>query len=352
MEKTINKIFIFTFLAIIAVPFIFFCLRIKTDVKEGEKKMSLNFKRNFPLKSELVNTYTSFKENVLKTDPIPNKVITVDDGWRFLGDFFSNALSESIGKINFTSEELKQIEERLLFRKSWLEKRDIKMYIAVAPNKHTYYRELIPYRQSYKKTKMQQLDSLCSKNNINYINLGSDFPKKSEQILYYKTDTHWNDYAGLYAYNTTAKRLNKDFSKLNCQNYSLTDFDISYSDVIKIGDLNDMLKIPHEEKFIVLDNKNEAKAKKESDKLYSIPVDYTKDPDLYETKFTNQINDYKILVFHDSYMGYYQKHLRENFGKSTFIWDHAFNEEIIEAEQPDIFYHEILERQIDHLLDY
>jgi len=351
MKKTVNIIFIVSFLIIISVPFIFFCLRIKTDVKKGEKKMSLNFKRDYPLKSELIKTYTLFEENVLKIDPIPNKVVTVDNGWRFLGDSFSNPLSESIGKINFTTEELIKLENRLLYRKKWFKDRNIKMYIAVAPNKHTYYRELLPFGQSLKKTKMQQLDSLCKSNNINYINLGDDFPEKGDQLLYYKTDTHWNQFAGLYAYNTTAKKLKLDLKNLNCQTYTLTDFDVTLSDTIQIGDLNDMLKKPHEEKYIVLTPKTAPKAIKKTS-IYPIPDNYINAPKLYEARFTSERNEYKLLVFHDSYMGYYQKHLKENFGKTTFIWDHSFNEKVIESEQPDIFYHEILERQVDLLLEY
>jgi len=351
MKNTIHKIFILTFILAISLPLLLFCFRVKTDVKKGERKISLNFKRNFPLKSELVKVFTMFEEDFFKIDPITGKVMSVDNNWKFLGDDFSNALSESIGKINFTNEELKKIEERLLFREKWLNERNIKMYIAVAPNKHTYYRNLIPLRQSHKKTKMQQLDSLCKKNKINYIDLGADFPKKSDQPLYFKTDTHWNQFAGLYAYNTTSKRLRKDFPDLNCQTYSLKDFDVVYTDSVKVGDLNLMLKKPYEEKYAFLKPKFEIRAKKGTN-IYTIPENYTKPPDLYESRHLSTVNNYKLLVFHDSYMGCYQNHLIENFGKTTLIWNHSFNEKIIENEQPDIFYHEILERQIDFLLDY
>ncbi len=352
MKKTGVYIFIILFSIIISIPLVFFALRLKVDAPVGEKKMSLNFERNFPLKSELINTFSYIKESFFQKNPLPRKVISVKNDWRFLSNVYSDALSESKGIIRFNNSELKLLEERLLFRKKWLSEKGIKLYIAIAPNKHTVYGDLIPIRQSTKKTKMQQLDSLCKVNNIDYINLGKQFPEKSEKLLYFKTDTHWNEYGAFHGFKETIEQISKDFPNSKFNQFKINELTEIKGDTYFAGDLNKILKKENNEIYTAfLINKNQQKAFQQN-KQINIPKYFKKDPTKYEKRWASDMNNLSVLIFHDSFYHGLEKFIVENFKNTVSVWDHKFNEQIILSTKPDILFHEILERDIDELLKY
>lgn len=351
MKRTGLKIFVFIYILIISIPLILLFLGIKTEpINKNEKKISLNFKRNFPLKSDLFNVFSTIKTDVFDTNPLHQKAIDTKNGWKFLGNDFSNVLSESKAMIVFDEEELEKIKANLLHRKEWLSERNILFYLAVAPNKHTVYGDMIPIKKDDRPTKMQQLDSLCKANNINYIDLGDQFPKENAPRLFHKTDSHWNDIAGYYAFRSSMDLITQHFPNETFNVFSLDDFTIETVNE-PIGDLNEMLQLPKNEEWIHLFPKYEPQAVS-LDKTLDIPFGYYKDPLFYETRFKSNTNDLKLMVLNDSFFGYYGKYLAENFGNSLFIWNYIFDKDLIAAEQPDILYHEIVERDIDLLIDY
>ncbi len=352
MEKKITIVFIIICVVIVSIPLVLVNLRIKVDpVDKNERKISMNFRRNFPLKADLLKIYTDFKTNVFEVDPIPNRVVDTKNGWRFLGNDFSYALSESKGMVVFSPEELATLKKNLIEKKKWLNERHIVFYLAVAANKHTIYGDMIKIKKSKKKTKFQQLDSLCKTIGVNFINLQEDFPEKSDQQLYHKTDTHWNGYAAHYAYLTSMKAITKDFDQYTLNSYTMEDVE-PYTTYEKAGDLNIMLMDKEMEGFTFLRFKNPEKSVLQPDAL-PVPSDYHNLPKFYEARYHNDTtnNDLKILVFHDSFFPYYQKYFRETFDDAVFIWNHKFHKNVIETEMPDIFYHEILERDLDVLLN-
>jgi len=355
MQKKIIILFSIVFLLIISTPICFFFLGLNTSVKVGEKKMSLNFKRNFPLKSELIDLYFHFKKNYNKTSPVPRKALNANNGWKFLSNNVDDALSESKGIINFSEQELKLIEERLLYRKKWLKERGVKMYLAIAPNKLSVYGDMIPIKKRANSTKKEQVDSICKLIDINYIDLGENFNAVNKELLYYKSDTHWTDFAGYEAFNTSIDKIQLDFPKHSFKKYPLDELFINYNDPKKaskeFGDLNRLLRIKDKENYITFNFKTEQQATKTS-KTYPTPTYYNIDPKLYSNVWKSNTNNLKAIILHDSFFGAYHHYFYNNFGTTIRLWDHTFNENIITLEKPDIFYHQIVERKIDVLLNY
>lgn len=352
MKRTGIKIFIIVYMLIISTPLILYALQIKVDpINKNEKKISLNFKRNFPLKADLFRVFAKIKTNVFDTNPLQEKAIDTKNGWKFLGNSFSNVISESKAMIIFDDEELESIKKNLLQRKKWLNDRNITFYLAVGPNKHNVYGDMIPIQKQNRPTKMQQLDSLCKAININYIDLGDQFPKGEDAPrLYHKTDSHWNDIAGYHAFRSSMDMISQHNKDVKFNIFSIDDFDIKGANE-PIGDLNEMLMLPKNEVWIRLYPKYEPKAIPQEKQL-EIPFGYHKDPVLYEKRFKCDVNDLKLMVMNDSFFGYYDRFLAENFGDSIFIWNYIFDKELIESEKPDILYQEIVERDIDLLIKY
>jgi len=353
MKNRIQKTFIVIFCLIITTPLILFALKVKVEpTNKGDKKISLNFKRDFPLKSDLFQLYSNIKKNIFNAPAIPSLVIESENGWLFLGNSFENskAMSESKGILVFTKKELNILKTNLIEKKKWLDKDSIRLYISIAPNKHSVYGDMIPIKKYDRKTKLEQVDSICKLLNIDFINLGDKFPKETEKPLYYKTDTHWNDLGAFYAFQATYDVINKDYPVSTFKPYTLDSLSLTVSKSLYVGDLNGMLKNKRTENRFSLNFKTPQSSTILSKRL-TLPLKYNKDPNTYESRSKSGVNKLKIIIFHDSFMPFYSKYMKENFGETLFIWNHKFDKELIKSEKPDIIYYEIVERSIDILLD-
>lgn len=349
MEKKIYTFFIAVVTIILFTPFVFTILKIKvTPVNKMEKEISLNFRRNFPLRADLFKAYYYIKKDFFGKDPIEGKVVDANNGWKFLGDEFSNAFVESKGLLVFSDNELRELKRILTNRNDWLKEQGIAFYLSVAPSKLSVYGDMIPIRQYERNTKMQQVDSLCQAIGVNYINLGADFPDPNKVRLYHKTDSHWNDYAGFSAFNTLIHRISKDFPNTNFNPYSLDDITINTT-IDPIGDLNEMLRIEKKESWSHFDFKEAQAAQGIEEKSLPIRKGYHKNPSFYELRYESPINDLKLMTINDSFFGYIRRYMVNNFGNSLLLWDFKFDKEIILSEKPDVVVYEIVERDLDFI---
>lgn len=349
MKNIINKLFITIFAIIVLLPLIFVSLRIKVDSKFSKHQIDANFESNFPLKEDMFKIFFYIKEDLFGVNAIPDKVIDFKNGWLFGGDHWSDNFSESMRYVNFKSDELTTLEKNIKQKQIWCSKQKIKYFIAVAPNKETIYRELIPLDVGSKISKMEQTQNICLKNGVGYIDLGKQFPKdKFSNLLYHKTDTHWTELAGYYAYLEILNQINKQLN-FNILPIPLSNFKVEKSDVI-IGDLNEIRGKVTNENLLVMKPVNFELKYKEVGKKLEIPSPYENDPNLYERRMISE-NNLKIMLLHDSFGGYMTKFLCNHFGEVLHIWKHEFNQDLIQKEKPDIIIQEFVERNVDFLLD-
>jgi len=350
MNKKTPLIFVIIFLGIISIPLFLFAIRVKIDpINKMEKKISLNFKRNFPLRRDLFKLYAYVKSDILHLNPIPNAVVDTQNGWKFMGNQYSNALSESKGILVFTPKELKTLKKNLVKRQKWFKEQNINFYLSVAPNKHSIYGDMIPIKKVDRKTKLEQVDSICKTLNMTFINLSSNFPKKPKLRLYNKTDSHWNHLGGYYAFRSMLETISKDYTSTNFNLYELNkELDIKIS-WVHMGDLNRSLFLKQNEEFIDVKLKGTPKHIKQNKKL-TVPLYYGFSDKYYEERYTSETNNLKIMVFRDSFFGAYNNLVADNFKESVFIWRHNFDPRLIQSEKPNIVCYEIVERNLDILL--
>lgn len=352
MKDKINKSFIVLCLVLLYLPLLFVILRIKVEDRYSNEKINGNFEKNFPLKDDYFSVFAYIKSTIFQTNPIPDKVLSLKDGWLFCGDSYSDNFSESKGFKIFTKNEIDTLQQHFDEKRQWLKENGIDYYLAIPPNKETVYGDLISVKKyNCLHTKREQLDSLTQKNGIKYIDLGALFPKNSKQKLFHQTDTHWNEYAAFYGYLSILKEINKSYKELNLNPISISDFDVINS-TDYVGDLNEMLRKEKTEHLVSMQLKKGIKRKSWVIKnILPIPEDYPNNPLTYERRFASNQNKLKIMVINDSFGPYFIKFLTENFGETVFVWDTKFNKELIKKEKPDIIIQEIVERNVDFLLD-
>jgi len=308
-------------------------------------KFDQYFSSSFSFRSELLHLHNYIKGSVMGVDPLPLKVVEGSNGWLFPGDSHSNVIKETKGIVNFSRAELHKLETVITERNRWLVTKGVVSYLAVAPDKLSVYGDQLQIKPSPKKTKAMQLDSLSTALKSNFINLKERL--NPAQILYMKTDSHWNDYGAFLAYQSLMDMVKRDFPDVPVA--QLNDFSIDTLTVYQ-QDLTKLLSMERRDSKIVLKRKHPGRSKYVAEKSVPIPLRYDLNPALYEQRYKSDINALKVVVFRDSFTSNLEQFIVESFGEVLFIWSHEFNQKIIETEKPDIVIEIIIEREVDLLL--
>lgn len=334
-------------------------LREITGIKQQAKEVYLGatkfirrfdyyFNTTFSFRVDLLRLYNTIKFDLFSTDPLPQKVVRGRDGWYFLGDSFSNVIKESKGIDNSSNEELNEIVLKIKTNNTKLKLLGIDYYFAAAPNKASVYGDYLPIEKAPKPTTTTQLDSANTTTHFNFIDLKSDFSEEKGARLYYKTDSHWNDYGAYLGYATLIKKVKITFPDVPI--LSKSDFQIN-TVISHQQDLTRMLAINEKENVLVFNPKYHEKAILQKNQI-AIPKNYARPATDYETRFKSDINTLKVLVFHDSFTTHLKKFIKESFGETVFIWDTRLDYNLIEKEKPDVVIQIIVERHLDLLTQY
>ncbi|MGI1658568.1 MAG: alginate O-acetyltransferase AlgX-related protein [Desulfitobacterium sp.] len=316
----------------------------KTNIGNYFKEYEKYFNDHFGFRDQLIyfNNLLNVKCFKVSTNPL---VIIGENNWLYYtGD---KSLEDYKGLSRFTSDELEIIRRNLETEKEWLAKRGIQFLVVVAPNKESIYPEYLPnnIRKINDGTRLEQLKSyLQEKSDINVLDLRTPLLEhKGNSLLYYRTDTHWNEYGAFVAYQQIINELQKEDRNLKPNSY--TDFSV-VSETKKLRlDLANMLAMDLSDEMISFKPNNPWKAS-------FVEVDKTLYPnsELLIAKEIDNKNAPRLLMFRDSFTNNMVDFLSEHFSRSTYVWDYSFNPEVIELESPDIVILEIVERALPRLL--
>ena len=309
------------------------------DYKEYKEKYDKYYQDNFVLKMFLFNLYNRIQLGVFATSPLPKKVVLGTDGWLFIGDGYSSVTLESKAVVNFSDEELKAIKQNLLERNEWLKGKGIDYYIAIAPEKQTFYGNYLPIKKGDRPTKWEQFEGVMHNSNVAVINLADPLVPHQSENLYYKTDSHWNDLGGFWAYRAIVDKVRETHEQVRC--LGIRDFEVCHEAKYD-GDLARMLNVMWVENQTILTNRRPFARLVASD----IP-DYR---NAEIARFRGGANNLKVLVFRDSFCTAMVDYIKESFGETVFIWSYNFDKKLIEKEKPDIIIQEVVERELDQLL--
>lgn len=361
------------FILLISFPYINKSFRIVKDLESSEnraltEKPELNINRldgfptkydeyysdNFSLRHILIKYYNLLNLLVYKKSPVP-KVIIGHDGWFF---FKGNEDNSYRGSDPLTIDEMEQIRLEMEYRKQYLDKIGIKLYLAIAPAKVNVYPEKMPlnaYRKKVPSWCEQLNDYLIERSDINVVNLHKAlWSAKSNGLVYYKADTHWNEKGAFFAANEVLSIMNKDFPAVKPLAFS----DMVIKDtLVRRGNIIDMLanlSLFQDSSFIITpkDGFESSAVKKVG---YPITPGF---PYGWEYEMEREIPESqlpKLLIISDSFGGHIFPFLAENFGRTVKIfdaWQFKLNEEIVANEKPDAILVLLLESNIRNILEH
>ena len=189
---------------------------------------------------ESIINYTVYKIfNFSLNEP---QVVAGKDGFFFLGNSFGRVIEKTKATFQYTDEQINSWTTKLKKLQDWYEQQGIEFIIAIAPNKHTVYDDKLPDDITAKvgETVTNRIVQSSLQKNIHILNLEPVLrEKKKDKQLYFKTDTHWNNYGAQIGYLDTMKYLNMTYKK----HYKIPEYTITEIRSNGGGDLTNLLKI-------------------------------------------------------------------------------------------------------------
>lgn len=299
----------------------------------------------FRYREKLLNHYV--KLNALLLGRIENnKAFLGSDGWLFYKA--EHSINNFQNKNLFTDSQLEKIKANILTRKELLEKQGIHYYILIAPDKNRIYGEY--YYPEIKKVapkgRAEELISFLSDCDLNIVYpLTKMLDAKSDGTIYYRLDTHWNNYGAFVGYSELMNEIKADHP--NLKSLTLSDFNIKTRPE-KGGDLLNMLNVP----VAKLKLKNNSILQLHPQTPYSYKYIKNKGREGVKTRNDSPLNNLRVFVLRDSFTTAMEPYISETFQESEFVWTHNFNSqyENILKYKPDIVIHEMVERYAHTLL--
>ena len=116
------------------------------------------------------------------------RIVDGSDGWLY----YTTSVEDSLAFDSMTDEELRKIAHNLEVIDLFARENGSRLVFTVAPNKSTLYPEHLPYyyRATGEQTAVERLGGMLG--DIDYVDLYPIF-EESEETLYLRTDSHWND---------------------------------------------------------------------------------------------------------------------------------------------------------------
>lgn len=293
------------------------------------------FSDRFFQREDFINLY--YNQFIISKNLRTKKVIKGKDNWLFYG--IQSSVNMFTNKNLFDETGLKQVAKYLTDIDEYCKKRNKKFYFMIAPSKPMiypeFYSEVIKPDKNSKLTCANQLIDYLTKNtNIKIIYPGKNIIKnKDKGLLYFKTDTHWNEMGAYFGYETFVDVIGKDI-KLKPYKFNRTQEKTESS-----GDLNanlpKILRIKDFEKYNkpIVEKGNYVCAKT----LSETDVQYC----------TSNNGNKSLVMFRDSFTINLIPYIASTFKKSKYIWQKEVDSKMI--QESDIIVLEVVEVDLSDL---
>ena len=312
-------------------------------IKDGKwntsfsKEFDAYFNDHFFLRDELLDLnmkLTSFTGTSLNNT---GKVISGKDGWYFYAR--NNAYRNYHNLDLFSPGELRQAAEDLDAIAEICRKNGKKVYLFIIPDKHKIYGEYFPGADKINPDSGSRAIQLTG-----YLNSNTPVPvvyfgdtlinRKSDGLLYWKNDSHWNEYGAYIATLEMLRIIRQDHPAL-----PLLSLPVFRSEVVVNGDLAPSFEAVEYPQVTV----------KPGFRIHGAPLDYA----FHNTALFNKKGKYRVLFVRDSFAVQQLPMLGNVFAKMRCLWsDYVIKtDEMKHFKSADIVIFQCAERLLPQLLD-
>lgn len=364
MQKLLKCLLIAAFFVVLILPLGFsFANGINTEklpqLINDDKKLNTEFDTqmndfvsdNQPFYDSAVVVNNFIHSNIFKSETA--NVITGKDGYYY----YSETRDDILHSNTLTDREIYNVSKTLELIDEYCKNNNCDFVFTVAPNKATVYPQYLPinFLELNQQSNFQKLEKELKNHTVKYADVKSKLIK-SEKQTYLKTDTHWNNYGALLAYNEIVETAggeipeeldeNRKFNMQTDHNGDLTSMLYEHrnhaEDQLYIETLDDI------EKSIRIRIRGEKTRKSDEliRKIASTDEDYVQ----INASSVKQNTNGNLLMLRDSFCRSMFPYFAYSYDTSTFIKSAAYNAYVNPCDAYDLFVFEIVERNIKELL--
>jgi alginate O-acetyltransferase complex protein AlgJ len=275
------------------------------------------FSDHFPFKNKFIAQSNWLFKGVFHETNANSQVLWGKNEWLFYNATINDekGINEAFGYKALTTSELQKIKRNVQTIKKWCEGNDIHFELLICPNKHSIYPEYLPdsYQNQGPKSQLNQIVTY-DPSILNLIKKLRD-SKKTNKELYYRYDTHWNQYGAYLAVKEIVHRLQKKYPFIK-------PFEAEISQVKKYREM-DLANMIGLNGFF-----------------------QTSDLQLAFSKVPAQRIPH-LMIVHDSFFHSMEPSLEKIFNKissKTYFTDGLLSPEILLREKVDVYIIELVER--------
>lgn len=317
------------------------------------------FEDNLGFRDSFLNISSFINYNIFHRST-SEKVELGKDGWLYY-TWDNNLKLASDEYPDFDEECLKQYCDAQIATQRRLAEQGIEYVLVLPPSKASIYPEYIDSGDySVRKTAADLFaDYMEEHSDVKVVRLKDTLLEeklKTDELLYFKTDTHWNVYGWYVGY----KKIISDLNAWGILNGNELKVEF-YPNGSRIGDLSRMMgPVKLNGGYLnesVMDWRfTDAKAYVVND-----GAEYERIAELaegegivqghYSVYRNDAVEDKNVLIYGDSMIGgCLLPALAENFSDLVFCWTYTFNQEMIDAVKPDVIIEDISERGLNKYL--
>lgn len=187
------------------------------------------FEDHFAFRQELVSADNWLRKKLFQTSAEP-QVLTGSDDWLY----YEATVDDYTGRELMSNRQLFNAARNLKLMQDCTEAAGGKFLFTIAPNKNSVYGEHMPsyIKKVTDEKNYQLLQPYLAAEGIHYVDLYPIF-EKSDELLYFAGDSHWNNKGALLVYDRLL-----DEAKKPHDDYSAVDFSVKKD---YIGDLRKMV---------------------------------------------------------------------------------------------------------------
>ena len=154
------------------------------------------FEDHFAFRNALVSSNAFLR--ALVGSSATDQVVVGSDGWLYYG----GSLYDYLGQNHMTDRALQNAAHNLALLQGYAASRGARFVFTIAPSKNTLYPENMPYyyERTTEDSNWNRLVPYLEQYQVNYVDL-FDVLGSQDDVLYYKTDTHWTNRGALIAAN-------------------------------------------------------------------------------------------------------------------------------------------------------
>ncbi|MBN2048088.1 MAG: hypothetical protein JW750_09615 [Anaerolineaceae bacterium] len=302
--------------------------------------------QHFSLKDAFLRFKHDFQYGILQENRFPI-VLGGQNGWLYYTG--ERNMEDYQNAFPISDDELMKIYSNLEQINRSLTRQGKKLIVVIAPNRETIYPDYLPSGVNPVNNTPDRLDQVLAymeKMHAQTTILDLREPllaaKEAGHQVYFKTDTHWNQYGAFIAYQEICKEIQKDYPEHVCHGRDEWEIEyIQYSgDMVKLMPTNLTIEesIPN---FVPL---FEAKA------VQDPPDPLTRDRyEFVYSELPEGSAPLTLVEFRDSFSMDLLKFLREDFQKAVYEWNFNWNRDLVEEYDPDVVIIEVVERYIHAL---